>query len=232
MSRALMVRSIPLSSATRDAWKDAGAMFARRDRTTQEIINISTGRPIINLGSSSFEYEPAWNSAPVVSCLLSPKASRLVFDEMMPDNGRSVPAWYWLKGPGRGGTNKEKTFVNTLNELSELHRRAEWIGGDIQRHIDGTEYRAITVMNDVVQVSKRIGGGDDRNYEWIGTRNAPRGLIPAAKWAATKFIEKTIIGWDLIKDDDTGKVHILEGNASPGVNVATANRILDAVEVL
>ncbi len=229
MTRAIMVRSIPLHIDTRNAWKYAGATFARRDRTTPEIVMLARGRPIINLGSSGFEHQGAWNSAPTVSNLLSPKQSREVWGGMMPPDSAGYGT-YWIKGAGRGGANKEKVWVNNQNDMTDLRRRADWIDGDIQLHIDGTEYRVITVKDQVVQVSQRLGENGDRNYRWLGTRGAPRGLVPAAKWAAAKFTERTIIGWDLIKSDDTGEVFILEGNACPGVNEATAGRILDAVE--
>jgi hypothetical protein len=49
--RAMMVRSIPLSTTTRDAWKEAGAVFAKRTSSDERIARISGEAPIINLGS-------------------------------------------------------------------------------------------------------------------------------------------------------------------------------------
>ncbi|KKL87884.1 hypothetical protein LCGC14_1930230, partial [marine sediment metagenome] len=39
-----------------------------------------------------------------------------------------------------------------------------------------------------------------------------------------------IIGWDVIISDDGYNTFILEGNSCPGVNAATAGRILNAIE--
>ena len=47
-----MVRSIPLATSTRDAWKAADAVFAKRTSDDERIARIAYDAPIINLGSS------------------------------------------------------------------------------------------------------------------------------------------------------------------------------------
>ena len=229
MSRALMVRSIPLSSTTRNAWKEAGAMFARRDRNQYEVMDIANGRPIINLGNSAMHIHGAWNDAIIVKPLLTPAASRELLGSLMPTNAYLGAGDYWLKGQGRGGANKEKLYVDHLSDHDELKVQASWNEGDVQQHIVGEEYRVITVGHKVVQVSKRYGINGQRSYEWVGVQGAPSNVKEIAREAARLLqSEKTIIGWDVMHAGQDA--YILEGNSCPGVNGATANRILDAIE--
>ncbi len=235
MTRAMMVRSIPLALDTRDAWKVAGAMFARRD-SDDERIGMLAGRddtPIINLGSSQCRIPGIWNEADVIKPLLTPAASRTLLSSLMPLPVYCGPNYYWLKGQGRGGANKEKLFIRNGTEFDEMYARAQWMDGDVQLHIDGQEYRVITVGSKVVQVTKRDGGvlASDRDYEWVGLTGAPSTVKEIARQAASKLSsDRTIIGWDVIDGYPDTHAFILEGNACPGVNTATANRILDAVE--
>jgi len=70
-----------------------------------------------------------------------------------------------------------------------------------------------------------------RVYQWIGVSACPPGIKYVAREAAKQLDnEQTIVGWDIIVDEDDDRVYILEGNSCPGVNTATAKRILDAVE--
>ncbi len=229
-----MVRSIPLALDTRDAWKEAGAMFVRRESNDDRIAYLSGyhDAPIINLGSSTCRIEGIWNEANVIAPLLTPAASRELISSLMPSMLYCGPNYYWLKGQGRGGANKEKLFIRNGAEFDEMYARAQWMDGDVQLHIDGQEYRVITVGSKVVQVTKRDGGvlASDREYEWVGLTGAPSQVKDIARRASSMLSsDKTIIGWDVITDN-MHFVHILEGNACPGVNTATANRILDAVE--
>ena len=230
MSRALMVRSIPLSSVTRNAWKNAGATFAKRTSTPERIERIADGRPIINLGNSSVHIEGAWNDAPIVAPLLTPYATRRRLGEFLPSPTYLGVGDYWLKGQGRGGANKEMIHVTSLHQQNELKVRARWMEGDVQRHIEGLEFRVITVGLKVVQVSRRSGPDDDRTYTWVGVHDTTMPVKEVAREATRRLdSEKTIIGWDVIQSTSSS-VYILEGNSCPGVNEATANRILDAVE--
>jgi hypothetical protein len=175
--------------------------------------------------------EGIWNNAPVVAPLLSPAASRSLLGSLMPSDGWQGEGYYWLKGQGRGGANKEKTYVTTEFSHNELKTRANWMAGDVQHNIVGAEYRVITVGAKVVQVTKRSGANGEREYEWIGVSACPPGIKYVAREAAALLDDdKTIIGWDIIVDEFDDRVFILEGNACPGVNEATAGRILDAVE--
>ena len=234
MARALLVRSIPLSTTTRNAWKAAGGTFARRGRTREQIIGIadSLGVPIINLGNSSINIYEAWNNAPNVRCLLTPKESRVALGWLMPFGSWLGEGYYWLKGPGRAGNNKERTLVANREEFLALKARANWIDGDIQRDIVGTEYRVITVAEKIVQVSKRVDTGSQREYRWVGVHNAPPQVKDTAREAANVLHgQRNIVGWDIMLGGDQDDLaYVLEGNSCPGVNEATACRILDAVE--
>ena len=229
-----MVRSIPLALTTRDAWKANDAVFALRTSDDERIKRIAHDAPIINLGSSQCMIEGIWNEARVVEPLLTPQESSNLLGTLMPSGGYEGPGYYWLKGAGRGGANKEKLFIRNVQEFYELLSRAQWMEGDVQQHIDGQEYRVITVGNKVVQVTRRDGGhlAADRVYTWVGVSDAPHNVKVVARDAASRLAnDKTIIGWDVITDDSLGDyAYILEGNSCPGVNVATAGRILDAVE--
>ena len=232
MSRALMVRSIPLALTTRDAWKENGAMFAKRTSDDRRIAMLADGGTIINLGSSTFALTGSnvWNERKVIEPLLTPFTSRTLLGSLMPSGRYEGPGYYWLKGQGRGGANKEKLFIRNVQEFNELMVRADWMEGDVQQHIEGQEYRVITVGEKVVQVMKRTGGhlASDRVYTWVGVQGCDSIVKAAARKAAMKLANSnTIIGWDVI---DNGRAYILEGNSCPGVNVATAGRILDAVE--
>jgi len=175
--------------------------------------------------------EGIWNEARVVEPLLTPQASRELLGRLMPlGSVYCGPGYYWLKGAGRGGANKQKLFVRNGQEFDDLYEQARWMEGDVQQHIDGQEYRVITVGEKVVQVMKRTGGhlASDRVYTWVGVEGCDSEVKAIAREAAMKLANsKTIIGWDVIQGE---RAYILEGNSCPGVNEATARRILDAVE--
>ena len=95
--RAMMVRSIPLALDTRDAWKSAGAVFARRTSDDDRIQNIAYDAPIINLGSSQCMIEGIWNEARVVEPLLTPIDSRSLLGSLMPSGRYEGPAQYCLR---------------------------------------------------------------------------------------------------------------------------------------
>jgi len=229
MSRALMVRSIPLSRDTRDAWKDAGAMFARRERNDTEIQRIADGRPIINLGSSTLGLTSnVWNEADNIAPLLTPASSRVVFNDLMPTDEWIGPDFYWSKAPGRGGNGKQRYYLNDKQGHNVIKSDSDWNEGDIQLELVGQEYRVITVQDKVVQVMKRSGTNGSRTYEWLGVKAAPSHVKDVARKAADRLNGRNIIGWDVV--EWYGRAYIFEGNSCPGVNAATASRILDAVE--
>lgn len=230
MGRALLVRSIPLSSTTSNAWRNAGAQFSRRDRNTESVMSIAYDRPVINLGASWFAPEggDVWNHARDIAPLLTPKATRNRIGDLLPSNEWLGAGNYWVKGQGRGGRNKTVEVVRDHHAYTMLKSRADWNDADIQRHVDGQEYRVVTVGTKVVQGMKRYGSNADRTYEWVGANGTPLVLRSLVKEAVGRLpSEKVIVAWDTIISGDDA--YILEGNSSPGVNDATANRILDAV---
>lgn len=232
MSRALMVRSIPLSTDTRDAWKEAGAWFARRDRTDSQIERIADGRTIINLGSSNLGLvtDNVWNKSDDIAPLLTPASSRVMFHELMPTDEWIGPDFYWAKTPGRGGNGKQRYYLNDRQAHNVIKRDTDWNEGDIQLELVGQEYRVITVEDKVVQVMKRSGTNGSRVYEWVGVSAAPDHIKKVARTASSRLNGRNIIGWDVV--EWFGRAYIFEGNSCPGVNAATAGRILDAVEGL
>lgn len=234
--RAMLVRSIPLSAETKDAWKYNDALFARRDRSPQSVLEITPEDvPILNLGNSNFMIhradERVWNDAPYVNFLLSAWRTSVNLGRLVASVEWQGPGLYWVKFQGRGGANKIRTFIGSEHEFDERSREAQWNDGIVQRNVDGQEYRVITVGSKVVQVSARFGENGARRYEWIGVRCAPTTVKDIARTAvecAFPDYERTVIGWDVMEAYD-GSVHIFEGNACPGVNRATASRILDAM---
>lgn len=229
MTRALLIRSIPLASSTRDAWKEAGAFFARRDSDADRVDRIRNGNPVINLGNSAMDMPYLWNRGSVILPLINPMTARALLDGLMPSGEWEGEGYYWLKGEGRGGANKERLFIETAQAHHELWLRAHWMQGDVQQDTVGAEYRVITVGHKVVQVALRTGLNGNRRYEWVGVTNARPAVKGIARDAARMLgSEKTIIGWDVM-DTEMG-AYILEGNSCPGVNEATANRILNEIE--
>ena len=224
------VRSIPLSEQTREAWRSAGAIYPRRGRTQEEIESRWPDHTIINLGASWFDSDRAnvWNNGPDVAPLLTPKASRDKLGFLMPTMRWVGPDKYWVKYPGRGGSGKTLVEVEDRNQYDELLSRVEWTDGDIQLHIVGQEYRVITVNDKVVQASERHGVNGNRRYQWVGVRNAPSAVKAIARDAANALSGDNIIGWDILLHD-SGDAYLLEGNSCPGVNEATAARIIAEV---
>lgn len=234
--RAMLVRSIPLSAETSNAWKENGALFARRDRSPQSVLDITPEDvPILNLGNSNFipdrVDERVWNDAPYVNFLLSAWRTSVILEDYVAPVTWQGRGLYWVKFQGRGGSNKIRTFLGSEQEFDARSRSAMWNDGIVQRHVDGQEYRVITVGSKVVQVNRRTGENGNRSYEWIGVRAAPgdvKAMVRDAAEYAFPDYERTVIGWDVIVDA-LGVPYIFEGNACPGVNTSTAKRILDAM---
>jgi hypothetical protein len=238
MTRPMMIRSIALSEDSFNAWKAAGGWFPRRDRTPQSCLQLmrDNGRAeeaIINLGDSTFapsdedlEYygidpDNLFNHGDNIYPLIRPGDTRKILDELMPPRPteNELPMDVWLKPPGRAGRGKRKVRIDELQQVPR-----EW---DIQKHVTGTEYRVITVEHKVVQVNERQGENGNRSYNWVGVTNAPSNIKSIAKRAARVLQGRNIIGWDVIVDQHN-KAYILEGNSCPGVNYATADRVIRA----
>jgi len=198
-----------------------------RNRTQVETLNYIRNNIdcdfIINLGNSGIELnEPhfMWNSAEWVAPLLTPGATRKLMPIGYLPAQPEPDSWGWLKAPGRGGSGKTQRFLPY-----DFHLPRGW---DTQKHIEGEEYRVITVGMKVVQVTSRAGTNENREYRWLGLSNTPSEVKSKARSAAANLQGTNVIGWDLIQDKDEN-VYILEGNACPGVNDATAQRVVDEI---
>jgi hypothetical protein len=228
----VVVRSVPLSTDTMEAWRSVGGMYPRRDRSPASIIDLAEDQGadfILNLGSSGFNHPVpyfVWNSAEWVTPINLPGTTRELFPDLLPPvPNPAVKTKAWLKAPGRGGRGKE---LVTFPENVSQYLPKTW---DLQTHIDGQEYRIITVGPRVVQSSLRHGDNDSRSYEWVGLRGTPYAVKELAREAAQYLRGTCVIGWDIIMENDTDKVFLLEGNACPGVNVETAGRIVKEIKV-
>ena len=224
----LATRSVPLAKDTRDAWKLHGVRFARRDRSDISVRNIvitQNYQALINLGNVDRDFSnwpvDVWNPPDLIKSISTATALRRTLGDFLPPHNIVGPHWH--KRNGFGG--KGKVFHD--------HARGECpiMGGDVQAHVDGVEYRIITVGDLVVQASRKLGTFPHFTYEWVGVEGiAQGGFIPFLKEAVStiKGYERAIIGWDVIHDGN--QPFIIEGNTSPGVNDATAGRIINQVK--
>jgi hypothetical protein len=229
--RILAVKSVPLSEDTVAAWRsvnnstDITVKFLLRDREPNEAIGIAERNSydmILNLGNSELTYEDpmVWNSLQVCDMLRTPGGMRrsplaAVLPPQMDWNEPNV----WVKGPGRAGWNKHHYTTGLTDEALPITN--QW---DCQQHIEGQEYRVLTVGLRVVQSSRRYGTNETREYQWTGTANTPKPVKNICRYAASLLPnQRTVIGWDVIDAGD--RVFIFEGNTSPGVNDATAERV-------
>ena len=232
----MAIRSITLSESSSNAWKSAGCFFARRTRTQDQIIALALDNEcdfIINLGNTAFnptDQEIArsfpgriFNVGRNIRPLVRPGTTRDLLGDLLPpypEESETFAVDYWVKAPGAKGKGKHLVRGHKLPEIPD-----EW---DLQVHIKGREFRVITVDDIVVQVNERFGDNSNRSYEWVGVTDAPRAVKQVAKDAARKLEGRNIIGWDIILEHDA-KAYVLEGNSCPGMNEATANRILNKV---
>lgn len=221
----LIVRSIPLSRETQDAWRSQGARFLRRSRDPNAYRQY-TGYfdHVLNLGNSSLTVDHArlWNKPTTVQTLTSPRKSREQLHDLLPPVPRnsSHPAWH--KRAGRGGSGKIFYPEGTPRPTFCSCHNCDW-----QEHIEGTEYRVNTVGSRVVQVHERTGQNGARTYTWRGLTGTPRSVKRLARTAASRF-PHSVLGWDIILDRE-GRAYVLEGNTSSGINLSTAERIVKAM---
>ena len=232
------VPSLPMSDTTRQAWKDAGGIFPRRTRSTQEIIQLASDSRadfVLNLGRSSFNWGATqdvdtgflWNKGANIYDLLWPGNTRRLFDDIMPSRPTSFPTPAWVKTPGYGGRGK---YLLDLTGPLVLPEQWDW-----QSHIEGDEYRLITVGHRVVQQHARSGSNGERSYTWVAREGLPEGLRSLAKKAASRVAGRNVIAWDLIVPPSAGNGEepvaplLFEGNTCPGVNTATAERIVKEI---
>ena len=221
--RGIAYRSVGLSRETRQAWNAVDVQFARRERTSREVLTMPDYDIVINLGASYFEGggdNRVWNDGVNIKPLIWPGTARELFDDLMPVQPSEFPADVWIKAPGRGGRGKYMKSVDRSLVLP-----AEW---DWQKHVEGIEYRVITVHDKVVQDFIRSGPNGDREYTWTPMAEVPRIVKRLARKAARRLDGYNVIAWDLISDGQTA--YLLEGNSCPGMSEPTAQRIKRTME--
>lgn len=237
--RIFLVKSIPLSKRTRKAWKAATPtptfILQRPQQEMHAVLRHLSPGPniVINLGNihlteglaseDAIDRRFYWNLAEWVAPIRTPGAARKLFSDLLPPQPTEADLAnpVWVKAPGKGGNGKTKTILEKLNPKLP----ATW---DIQTHINGTEYRIVTVGSTRVQAYQRTGENGNRKYHWVGVQNCPKEIRKIAKIAASRLHPNTIVAWDTILTAEN-KAYLLEGNACPGVNEHTAQRIFNEV---
>lgn len=226
----MVLRSIPLSKETRDAWYSANCHIIRRSkhnsRALLQSINAGNRRGLINLGNLDLDLSilnvPVFNSANSIRSISSPLALRRTLNDFIPPSSTTGPHWH--KSGGFGGRGKAYH--------KEQVRECALLRGDVQKHIEGQEYRVITVGDVVVQAHRKeqLEGVGNFDWNWCGVDGVrTNGIIPTIKDAVTSIPDwqYTVFGWDVIVAD---RPYVIEINTSPGVNEATAKRIVDQIE--
>ena len=222
------IPSIKLSETSKQAWKAAGGFFPRRDRTVARMVELGENADvefILNLGWSQFNPEtrlPVWNRGEDIQALLWPGMTRDLFDDLMPPQPEGYPADIWIKTPGRGGRGKYHKMV--YHQLS-LPNQWDW-----QTHVEGQEYRVITVGQAIVQQFERGGDNEDRSYSWTPRDQVPMPVKAFARQAASRVFGNNVIAWDLIQEGEYGRPYLFEGNTCPGMSTHTAARIVAAIQ--
>ena len=224
----------PLSSSTRSAWKSAGGVVLK-PRNLHQLRRWLAEPPaayrnpefIVNSGFSLFTQDdthvPVINSGDTVSWTTTPYDTYEMVGEFMGEVNRDfsgVP--YWLKGPGRGGSNSRYQVT-----FSPFYTTPPYI---TQRHYEGVEYRINTVGRRIVQVHQRSGPNHARQYNWVGLSGTQRSIKNTLRDALGSSVHKqTLLAWDTIYNQRDDKLIILEANSSPGLNTATAHRIVNEI---
>jgi len=223
--KMLLLRSIPLASSTKDAWRSVGVEIVRR-RDHHKFAELARkADAVINAGNleENLANGRIFNSRDAIRAISSPMALRRTLHDYIPDLDYSGPHWH--KPGGWGGKNK--VFH------SQGEDGCERFDGDIQRHISGTEYRVITVGATLVQASRKDRDADypvgQFDWHWVGLDGIrDSGIISHIKSATQEIPDwpDTVFGWDVILAD---KPYVIEINTSPGVNEASANRIVEQI---
>ena len=228
MSNILTIRSVALSKTTQASWKASGAIvFRRRNRETvwdQRFHSTTTYQAVLNLGNTDMSFEgipvPVFNPPELVFGISSPVALRRQIPELLPQ--ATIMGPHWHKRSGMKGQGKQ-FHPGTEGQCPVM-------GGDTQAHIEGTEYRIITVNNTIVQATRKHGTAPNFEFEWVGVEGISKGgFIPLLKEATETIAHfgNSVIGWDVIHNGN--RPFIIEANTSPGVNDATAQRIVDQI---
>ena len=229
--RILLVRSIPLSRKVRNAWKANGGVFLRRVRNGQvsEVVADRYDR-LVNLGNTNLSVDGSiliYNDIHTIRAISTPLALRRTLEDTDLIPVATYAGTHWHKGKGYGGDGK----IFHERNCSDRHI----IASDLQQHIEGNEYRVITVGDTVVQASLKHRteqfGIPVFDYEWVGVEGVRKnGIIPHIKEVVERIPggERSVLGFDIIHDGS--RPWTIEINTSPGVNEYTARRIVNALE--
>lgn len=215
----LLARPYKLSRSTVQAWQQAGGIVLSADRTNSEIARAAEGAGVefvINLGRSWFNLYgdvPMFNQGDNIKPLVTPGGTRDILDPYLPPQDVGE---VWVKTPGRAGVGKYQVSTDVPLVLP-----SEW---DWQSHVEGQEYRIITVGHRIVQNFQRFGDNGEREYHWIAMREMDASLKELVRTAARTVRGDNVIAWDVISTP-AGQHYIFEGNTCPGMSVNTANRI-------
>ena len=234
----LAVKSIPLMRGTNNAWKTVpGLFFADRKRDSRSIERHIASRhydAVINLGRVDIDFGNClgrvFNDPSTVRAISTPKALRRTLDDFIPKYTHIGNHWH--KSRGYGGMGKS---FHAETEVSCVG-----YDGDAQRHIPGLEYRIVTVGDRIVQASLKgerrtmLNGRNSFAYSWVGVEGVKNGgFIPLLKEAIRTVPggQSSVLGWDVLSL--VGETPcIIEVNTCPGVNSATAGRIISRVKGL
>lgn len=226
--RVFGVRSVQLTTETANAWKAGGVRLARRGRTPASQMAIAAEYDygaVLNLGNSAFnptETVPIWNYGRDIKPLINPGDTRdLLGDFMPPQPTSNFPRQAWVKAPGAHGRGK---FLETIDQPLVLPSSWDWC-----EHIEGQEYRLVTVGHKIVQDFERSGPNGNRHYSWVPMREVNSDLKQMVREAAAKVPGNNVIAWDTIINNE-GEPFIFEGNTCPGVNTNTVQRIVAEME--
>lgn len=228
----LVVKSIPLSQETQNAWRTQGASFLKRSRDGRVPEQIARRQDfIINLGNTNFVCDDrdaiSFNCPDTIRAVSHPVNLRKTFADtegILP--ARTITGPHWHKRGGFGGRGK-LFHEREMGDCGILQ-------GDVQEHLEGEEFRVNTVGDVVVQATRKEhvnGLGTDFVWNWVGVDGIKRsGIIPLVKRAMEEvpFSRHTVFGWDILVCSRGPRV--LEINTSPGVNTATAKRIVEQIQ--
>lgn len=224
MSFLIARPNISLSRATANAWRGVGGVVMGRGHTDQDVLEwVSVYHPnfIINLGRSWSDYDglsvPALNRGNNILPLMTPAGTRGRFNDLLPPQ---TIGQVWIKGPGRAGRAKHKVWTDQPLVMPE--------GWDWQAHIEGQEYRLVTVGNRIVQCFQRFGDNGEREYHWIRMSEVNANLKDTIRMAASRLEGINVVAWDAIVEEEMP--YIFEGNTCPGMSPNTAKRIVKEIE--
>ncbi len=225
-----------LERSTNVAWKTVpGFYFIDRKRSAASVRDHVSSRKydaVINMGRLDVDFSRSigtlFNSTDTIRAVSSPRALRRTLADFLPHERDDVAHWHKTGGFGGSGALFHPNACNGGYK------------GDTQEHLTGKEYRIVTVGESVVQASlkgarrTKHNGRNDFAYTWVGVQSIKKtGIIPLLKGAVGKVPggDRSVFGWDVLLTKGDGPF-VLECNTAPGVNDATAKRIITKVREL